>query len=177
MGGFMFRYDDKVILTSGNIINKEGKIIDYNISFPIKDNDLIIPNDILIMDIFEYHDCFKPYGYVAFKICVGKITSIKEICNSNKKNISFTNKISGHIESVDDKLCYFDDATGNHIVFAKINNGDIVVESIEELKDVLNRISNNFENIENSILKIKNYNEENSEFLENQEFHQKIYKK
>lgn len=151
----MFRYNDKITLIATNAINKDGKIIDYILSFPITEDNLVIPEDVIQMSILEYHEGYQNYGYESFKICVGKTTSIKEMCELQKDNIEFYAHVLNSVETSNDKLCYLDDSTGKYSIFAKINDGDIVVENIEQLKDALILISNNFQKIKSSVLAIK----------------------
>ena len=155
----MFGYNDNFRLTATNTINKEGKMINYTLSFPVSEEDLIIPDNVIQMSILEYHEGYQNYGYESFKICVGKTTSIKEMCELQKDNIEFYGNVLNSIETPNDKLCYIDDLADKYSIFAKINDGDIVVESIEQLKDTLILISRNFQNIKDSVLAIK-YNDE-----------------
>ena len=59
-----------------------------------------------------------------------------------------------------DTLCYYDDSNGKHIIFSKINDEDIVVGNIDELKEALLFISNEFQKIKDSSSKIKRYKKE-----------------
>lgn len=159
----MFGYNDKLTLTAVNVINKDGEIIDYNLSFPIDEDNFSIPKDIIQMSIFEYHEEREITGYEAFKIYVGKTTSIRKICESEATNVKFKNNLIKKLDSPDDKICYFDDSNGNHIMFSKINKGDIVVDNNDELKDALIYISNKFQNIKDSSLEIRRINADSME--------------
>lgn len=149
----MFRNGDKLTLSCINVINKGGKIIDYHISFPLEDSDFDIPEDVVEMSIFEGHD---DIGYLSFKICVGDITNLYKICNDKEGAYLFERRAFSDIKSPDDDICYYNDSNNVHIVFSKINEGDIVVSDIEELKRVLINISNNFKSIKDSIVMMKN---------------------
>ena len=161
----MLGYNDKFILIGNNIINRKREMTNHTISFPITEDNLYIPEDILQMSIFEYHEVneYKSYGYEVFKIYVGKITSINQICSSSTKNVKFKNNVLKSIKTEEDKMCYFDDDLGRHIVFAKLNKNDIVVDNIEELKNALIFISKKIQNIKDITLDIKRYNEETQE--------------
>ncbi len=157
----MFGFNDKVTLTGINTINQNGEIIDYIISFPITDYDFDIPEETIQISIFEGHLGRENYGYTAFKICVGEITSIEEICEKQNNNIKFLNKdIAKSIKNVDDKLCYYEDKDGKYIIFARIDDGDVYVKDIRELKKVLITISNNFENIQSAVTNIRKAKEQ-----------------
>ena len=164
----MFHYNDKVTLTAANSINKDGKITNFNLSFPIKNDNFIVPEDIIQIYIYECTDN-SFLGSISFKICVGRTTNLSTLVNS-KEQFSFLDRnISIGINRVDDKLCYYDDDNGKHVIFAKINKGDIVVRDTEELKNLLINISNEFLNIKTSVSKIKGFANQDIYFKQKQE--------
>ena len=164
----MFHYNDKVTLTAANSINKDGKIVNFNLSFPIKDENLVVPEDIIQIYIYECTDN-SFIGSISFKICVGKTTNLSTLVKS-KEQFSFLDRnISIGINRIDDKLCYYDDNSGKHVIFAKINKGDIVVKDTEELKKLLIYISNEFLNIKTSVSKIKWFTDNDIYIKQNQE--------
>ena len=75
----------------------------------------------------------------SFKICVGQITSLRQLGQLGESKV--LQRITGIYELIDeitsDKICYFVDSNGVYHVFAKINKGDIVVEDVNQLKEVL----------------------------------------
>ncbi len=165
----MFHYEDKINLVADNIVNRNGDITNYKLTFPITEEDLNIPDDIIHVSIIECCEGFdSSYGYESFKICVGKITSFNEIRRNEIKNVIFGKKAISCMEGLDDKLCYFKNDNNIYMVFAKIDEGDIVVETQEELKEALMFISKRFETIQNEILRIKEYNKE-KEIIESDE--------
>lgn len=165
----MLGYSDKFTLTTINAISKDGKKLDYVLSFPLEDNDFYIPDDIIEISIFEYHEGYTNYGFIPFKIYVGKTTSIKEIVDSHKENISFFAGVTDTIKNTEDRLCYFLDDKENKKVFARLNDGDIVVEDTDGLRDALITISNNFQNIKNSVSRIRQYKSEADSSIETEE--------
>ena len=144
----MFRYGDKLTLSGINVVNKNGDIIDYHLSFPLEDTDFDIPKDVVEISIFEGHD---DIAYLSFKICVGDITNIYKICEDKQNVYLFEKRAFSEIKSPGDDICYYKDSNNAFVVFSKINIGDIVVSNIEELKMVLINISNRFKCIKNSI--------------------------
>ena len=152
----MLGCNDKITLCAINFTNKDGEIINYHLSFPIKE-DFELPNDIIQLSIFETHQGICNYGFTAFNIYVGDITTIKGTIDHYKTGKGYK-IIPDKISNVDAKLCYYNDDHGNWIVFAKINEGDIVVKDLHELKIVLTNISNNFSNIKEAITNIRNAN-------------------
>ena len=153
----MFGHNEWVTLTVLNAVNKENQVTDLIISLPLEDDiNLDIPDDIIQVSLFEYHDGRTPYGNEAFKICVGKETSIRKICKNKEVEISeFTPYAFDAIESADDRLCYFVNDEGKHIVFAKLDEDDILVSDTMELKFILYFISDKFRQIEYSLIDIK----------------------
>ena len=164
----MFRYNDKITLTASNSINKDGKIINFNLSFPIKSDDFIVPEDIIQLSVYEYSD--NPFfGSIAFKICVGETTNLYALINS-KEQFSFLDRnIAVGIEHVDDKLCYYDDNNGKHIIFASVEQGDIIVKDTEELKELLIYSSNELSKIKTSVSKIKEFTNQDTGYIQDQE--------
>lgn len=154
----MLGYEEKITLTGANALNKDGKIIDYTISFPIVDTDFDIPKGVIQISIMEGQWGRQNYAYTAFKIHVGQITSISEICEKKDQKVKFYYNVVKNIKDPDDKLCYYIDDSGKYIIFARIDKGDIVVKNLHELKIVLMTISNNFKNIKDAITNIKNAN-------------------
>jgi len=152
----MLGCSDKITLCAINFTNKDGEIINYHLSFPLKE-DFEIPEDVIQVSIFEAHQGFSNYGFTAFNIYVGNITTIKGTIDHYNTGKGYK-VIPDKIKSVDAKLCYYNDNHDNWIVFAKINEGDIVVKDLQELKMILITISNNFENIKEAIGNIKNAN-------------------
>ena len=66
----MFHYEDKITLTADDLINRNGDITNYKLSFPIIEDELNIPDDIIEVSIFEGNEGFDTFGYKSFKICV-----------------------------------------------------------------------------------------------------------
>ena len=152
----MFRQSDKMTLSVINVTDKNGKIIDLHLPFPIKDESFEIPKNIVKVSIFEYHQNVVSDGFIAFNIYVGKITTLASLAEENKRCVV----IPRDIKHIDDKLCYYTDLDNKKVAFAKINPGDKVVADTEELHDILLRISRNFAQIKNAISSIKDTEQE-----------------
>ena len=150
----MLGCNDKITLCAINFTNKNGEIINYHLKFPI-DAYFEIPEDIIQVSIFETHQGICNYGFTAFNIYVGDITTIKETIDHYNSGKGYK-IIPDKIKSIDTKLCYYNDEHDNWIIFAKVNNNDVVVKDANELKSILINISNSFENLQNSINNIKN---------------------
>ena len=152
----MIEYNDKMTLTGINAVNKKGKIINYHLSFPLKDDDFNIPEDIAEISIFEYHEGYENYGFRAFKICLGKVTSIREICDTHDNNVKFDPRVFEEIVTPDDYLCYFEE-NEKKIIFSKINPGDIVTKDIDDFRSALISVSDNYRIITSAIERIRLY--------------------
>ncbi|MBP5683900.1 MAG: hypothetical protein J6X02_01420 [Bacilli bacterium] len=97
----MFRYGDKLTLSGINVVNKNGDIIDYHLSFPLEDTDFDIPEDVVEISIFEGHD---DIAYLSFKICVGDITNIYKICEDKQNVYLFEKRAFSEIKSPGDDI-------------------------------------------------------------------------
>ena len=150
----MLGQGDKITISGINAINREGDVIDFQVSFPIE-GELKIPEDLVKLSIFEYQEGPHFSGKKAFRICVGQTTSVREICEKNDMNCSFVQNSFKEIKGIDDVLCFYIGENGKKTIFARVNNEDIVVGNLEELRNVLYEISYNVENIYGSIGNIK----------------------
>ena len=101
----MFGYSDKVTLSGVNVINKKGQIIDLNLKFPLDEKNLDIPDDVIQMSIYEGFDGPDCFAVESFKIYVGGITSLSEICDTKKENVSMLDHdVFKNIKSVNEDL-------------------------------------------------------------------------
>jgi hypothetical protein len=154
----MFRSLDVDSLSAINALGRDMRFINFELSFPIK-GEYKIPEDIRQLSIFESHMDKGMRGFESFKIYVGKLTTIRRICNSKDNNFIFLGDVLSIAESVDNPLCYYDEEDGTHVVFARPYKGDIVVANTDELRDALEYISKKFRTIKNSSNSIKRMGE------------------
>lgn len=151
----MFK-DERVMLKAVNAVNKKGKLLDFSLEFPIKDKDFIVPDDIVLLDLFEYYETSEgKCNKKVFKICVGKVNTWEYFSINEPDKINTTYEVINSLEK-DNKVCYFDKSDGKHFIFAKVNSKDIVVNNTEELREILIYISHNFKNTQESISYIEN---------------------
>lgn len=153
----MFGYSDKISLSVINALDKDGNIIDFQLSFPISE-DFEIPDNILQVSIFEMRQDIGYQGFNSFKIFIGTCSSIDEMYEAGilDKTVIRENL---HIKRLDKKICYFDNEKGNHVIYTTVDRGDIVVKNKDEMKNVLINISNEFASIKSSIARIKKMGE------------------
>ena len=152
----MFGYNDKITLTATNAINKEGKIIPYSLSFPIGESDFVVPNDIRQISIMEYHEGYETYITESFKIYIGRIISLENLCSASQTNkVQFVNNLLSKANSLGEQVCCYENDGKNMIAYAIVRKSDFVVENTEQLKECLLYISENFKNIKESISNIQ----------------------
>lgn len=144
----MFGYDDKLLLSCKNFIDKKGNMIDTTIKFPFEGDDFNLPEDVVCLDIVEVHlGAGANYAAKSYKICVGKKALFKQL-----NTIPFTIYGKNEMINANDIVCYFyDEESSKNIIIGKFYPGDIVVENVNDLKRVLIRTSNNFRVIEDFI--------------------------
>ena len=143
----MFRSNDKLSLILMNARDIDGKLLPFQLKFPLNDK-YILPKELVSLDLFEYQEEFNS-GKIAFSIYIGEVTTINRLVNEfDKKNIIISKNIE--INSIDSPICI-----KNKIVFANVNEQDIVVGTQEELATVIDQISDNFNVINKSVTNIK----------------------
>ena len=149
----MFGNNDKITLTLINAKNIDGEILPLQLSLPLTDDNYTIPNDLVSIDVFEYHEGLVNGGKIAFSIYIGEVTSINNLIKSNTmSDVRISKNIV--ITSIDSPIC-IKDRLDKKIVFANINENDVVVNNKEELIFVIQNLSNNISIIKKSLTKIK----------------------
>lgn len=147
----MFRQNDKLTLTLINARDIQGNILPFQLKLPL-DNKYTLPEGIASLDVFEYHEGLINGGNIVFSIYIGEIKSINDFINTNTmSDVEILKNI--RIPSLDSPLCV-QNISGKKVAFATINEHDIVVKSQEELIEVIEQLSNNFNAMNNSIKKI-----------------------
>ena len=149
----MFGNNDKITLTLYNAMGKNGKLLPFVLSLPVGDEDIEIPENVLQMRVDEYNQGSQDCPAVAFYIYVGKVSTVASLFNGNKK-LEISKNIDS-IESIDMPICYYTSDDDRNIIFAKVNDNDIVVEDTEELKKVITIISNHFAKVKDEVSKVK----------------------
>lgn len=155
----MFGNNDKLTLTLINAKNIKGEILSFKLSLPLINNNYDIPEDLASIDVFEYHEGLINGGNIVFSIYVGETTTINKLITRNAiANLKTARNIV--IPSVDSPIC-IQDRLDKKVVFANINENDIVVNNKEELISVIQNISGNLIIIKNSVLKIRTLSNKN----------------
>ena len=149
----MFGNNDKITLTLINAKNIDGEILPLQLSLPLTDDNYTIPDDLVSIDVFEYHEGLVNGGKIAFSIYIGEVTSINNLIKSNTmSDVRISKNIV--ITSIDSPIC-IQDRLDKKIVFENIKENDVVVNNKEELIFVIQNLSNNISIIKKSLTKIK----------------------
>lgn len=150
----MFGYGDRITLSLVNGTDINGKIVPFNLSLPV-DGDYEIPEELSVVDVFEYQEGSSTNGLIVFSIYVGNKKTIGELADINDgKHIKLRDEIE--IPSIDSDICY-QTIGDNRVVYAVVEENDLVVESHEKLRDAISKLSEDFNVFNKSVQKIKQF--------------------
>lgn len=150
----MFGYGDRITLSLVNGTDINGKIVPFNLSLPV-DSDYEIPEELSVVDVFEYQEGSSTNGLIVFSIYVGNKKTIGELADINDgKHIKLRDEIE--IPSIDSDICY-QTIGDNRVVYAVVEENDLVVESHEKLRDSISKLSEDFNTFNKSVQKIKQF--------------------
>ncbi len=153
----MLGQDEETFLSVSDVINKNGEKYIINMRLPYDFTYTSFPDDVVKVTISEKEVRGKNKVYNSYSVLVGEISTIADL-DDNDESIALSKMIENEEEiELDDPICFFRDEDDYCVVFAKIEEGDIVVKDTEELENKLNSISSEFKKIQNSIKKIKRY--------------------
>lgn len=150
----MFAYNEKLSLTVMNIRDRYGKLLPINIPLPLNKGVISLPENVSQLSIIEYHEGIETYGHRALNIYVGQTGTFEEIM-AKKAKIRMLNNIHTEIKSCKEQLVYYQKEEDILYIFALVQGNDIVVENLEELTNVIKRISKEFLTIKKSVSKIR----------------------
>ena len=149
---FVFGYGDRITLSLVNGADINGKAVPFNLRLPAAE-DYEIPEDLSVVDVFEYQEGSSTNGLIVFSIYVGNKKTIGELADINDgKHIKLREQIE--IPSIDSDICY-QTIGDNRFVYAVVEDNDLVVNSHEELRDAISKLSEDFNNFNKSVQKIK----------------------
>ena len=149
----MFGNNDKITLTLINAKNIDGEILPLQLSLPLTDDNYTIPDDLVSIDVFEYHEGLVNGGNTVFSIYIGEVTTINNLIKSNTMlDVKIAKNIV--ITSIDSPIC-IQDRLDIKVVFTNIKENDVVVNNKEELIFVIQNLSNNISVIKKSLTNIK----------------------
>ncbi|MBE6152590.1 MAG: hypothetical protein E7165_04695 [Firmicutes bacterium] len=151
----MFNINDKLTLSLINARDVYGNDIPFQLKLPLSDEELVLPDNLSSIDVFEYHEGVITGGRVIFSIYIGEMTTINKLIDEldrNKVKIIKDIKIS----SIDSPVC-IQNFGDKKIVFASIKEQDIVIEDLKQLRNVIERLSDHFSVVNNAVSKIKTF--------------------
>ena len=145
----MLGSNDKVTFNVINIRDNEGVLINKIYKLPLE--EVILPDNIERVSIFEGHSGMIDQGFVAFDIIVGKRSKIKDIFTEDKRaNIT----CDLNFKSLNDECVYRETENGIEI-FSHVNQNDLVVQSVDSLITTLKFISSQVSTIKTTCNKVK----------------------
>ena len=148
----MFGYGDRITLSLVNGADINGKAVPFNLKLPAAEG-YEIPEDLSVVDVFEYQEGSSTNGLIVFSIYVGNKKTIGELADINDgKHIKLRDEIE--IPSIDSDICY-QTIGDNRFVYAVVEDNDLVVNGHEELRDAISKLSEEFNNFNKSVQKIK----------------------
>lgn len=136
----MLRFGDKLNLSLVNARDIEGNVFSFSTSFLEDVSKIEFPKNLAAIDVCEYQEGLLTGGAVIFSIYIGERGSIEDLM-LEINNIVFGNNVE--VPSIKSPIC-FQNIAGKRVVFAKLNQQDIVVKNIEQLKEVLDKLSTEF---------------------------------
>ncbi|MCR5482824.1 MAG: hypothetical protein K6E99_00225 [Bacilli bacterium] len=146
----MLGSNDKVTFTVINIRDNEGVLINKIYKLPLEE-EVILPNNIERVSIFEGHSGMIDQGFVAFDIIVGKRSKIKDLTSENKRMFITCDL---NFKSVNDECVYRETENGFEI-FSHVNQNDLVVSSVDSLIKTLKFVSAQVSTIKTTCNKVK----------------------
>lgn len=159
----MFSKDDKLELKAIAVFGKsfptvkDEKSSPLIINFPTNFEDFDLPEDLLELDLYEVPKQVKNKTLIR-RIFVGEVYTVNEM-NMMFPHYRFS-KGMNYVEltdlNPDAKCVFYKDEQGTYFILAQLRTSDIVVSSTQELKTLLQEISNNFALVEKGMSRIRN---------------------
>jgi len=154
----MFRENDKINLSLLNAKDIKGNIIPFSLPLPLDNKEYDIPNELVSVDVCEYHEGTVIGGASVFSIYIGQKSTIERLFAKGSNNkIKIKNKLE--IPTVDTPICYQEN-DGVKTVFAVLKSQDIVVSDQNQLLQILEVISNEYATICGAVDRIKGLSKE-----------------
>jgi len=146
----MLGSNDKVTFNVINIKDNEGVLINKIYKLPLEE-EVILPDNIERVSVFEGHSGMIDQGFVAFDIIVGKRGKIKDLTSEDKR-IFITCDLN--FKSINDECVYRETENGFEI-FSHVNQNDLVVSSVDSLIKTLKFVSTQVNTIKTTCNKVK----------------------
>lgn len=155
----MFKENDKISLCLLNAKDIQGNIIPFSLSFPLGNKEYDIPNELVSVDVCEYHEGTVMGGASVFSIYIGEKSTIEKLFAKGTNNkIKIKNKLE--IPTVDSPICY-QEKDGVKTVFSVLKSQDVVVNDQNQLSQILEVLSNEYATICGAVNRIKGLSKDN----------------
>ena len=137
----MFNFEKKNGYYIENAKSIDGKNVNFRLKFPVTE-DFNLPKKLVFVDVVYYENDIKT---VLFKICIGKKEIARRFFNIGGVALPFDFAPTLEtIRSVDDEICYVIGKKGIRIVYTTVKENDIIVSNLDEMKEVIFELSNEF---------------------------------
>lgn len=159
----MFNKEDKIGLKAIAVFGKsfptikDEKSSPLIINFPANIEDFNFSEDLLELDLYEVPNQVKNKTLIK-RIFIGEVYTVNEmnIISSHYRFSKGMNYVELTDLNPDAKCVFYKDEQGTYFILAQLRPSDIVVSSTQELKTLLQEISNNFALVEKGMSRIRN---------------------
>lgn len=154
----MFGKYDKVNLALINAKDVNGKILPFSSKLPL-DGDCSLPDGLISIDVAEYHEGSVNGGRIVFSVYVGEISTIYDtFANDVNKNVKIRENVKP--DSIETPVL-IQNISGHQVVSAVIDEQDVVVADHEQMVAVIEQLSDHFNRINDSVVKIRTLSKDN----------------
>lgn len=160
----MFLENEKIRLVLANTYNlggennKKFEESSFIIELPTKDENLIVPNGALEFQLWEIHEGQESYKCLIRRIFIGEVSTIDELANNNKKFLysrGLNPKDLNNFKNTTPCVVY-KTSDNNYEILAQAYDTDIVLNNVEELKQLVSLLSNEFYEVKSSVKRVRN---------------------
>ena len=153
----MFNKNDILNFAIANAKDKDGNHIDYQLRLPLEKPIINLPENAAQVGFFEYHQDNNTWD-TPFNIFIGKKALMQDLCKEiivKGKKSNLNSKVVKYDEPLAE-VVYIEDASGILHIYNKVTRDDIIVESQEQLIQVIEFISDEIKQIGNHISHVRN---------------------
>ena len=153
----MFKNNDKLTISLINAKDIEDNILPFNLTLPFSEEiDFNVLKDVVSIDAFENQQIDVNMEYPArkvFSIYIGNCSNISNLYDPFNDLAKYI-KAGVNISSITSPVCYVrkDDT---QIIFASLEPGDILVNNLEELQIIIEKLNNSVKKITTEIANVK----------------------
>ena len=152
----MFNKNDVLNFVVGNAKDIEGNHVDFQLRLPLEKPIVEFPENAAQVGFYEYHQDNNTWDN-PFNIFIGKKALMQDLCKDiivKGKKSSLNSKVVKYDEPFAE-VVYLEDASGTIHIYNKVSGDDIIVETQEQLTQVIEFISDEIKQIGNHISHIR----------------------